>query len=161
MLVAGLEPGDRVGILALNRVEFLEVLFGAMRAGCVPVMINVKLPDETVEFIIGDAAMKIVFADYDQAARVPAGVRTVPFDDGEDPFEAFKIPTEEPFPSFFPRRFDIAEQPYTRLHWPTEGRVAGSCRPSLDDWQDSRKPRHSRGRLFSNFRTAHHKNAPS
>ena len=113
LLVAGLEPGDRVGILALNRVEFLEVLFGAMRAGCVPVMINVKLPDETVEFIIGDAAMEIVFADSDQAARVPAGVRTVAFDDGEDPFEVFKIPTEEPFPSFFPGRSDIAEQPYT------------------------------------------------
>ena len=90
LLVAGLEPGDRVGILALNRVEFLEVLFGAMRAGCVPVMINVKLPDETVEFIIGDAAMKIVFADSDQAARVPTRVRTVAFDDGEDPFEVFK-----------------------------------------------------------------------
>ena len=59
-------------------------------------MINVKLPDETVEFIIGDAAIKIVFADSDQAARVPAGVRTVPFDDGEDPFEVFKIPTESP-----------------------------------------------------------------
>ena len=55
LLLAGLEPGDRVGILAVNRVEFLEVLFGAMRAGCVPVMINVKLPDATVKFIIDDA----------------------------------------------------------------------------------------------------------
>ena len=34
LIRAGLVPGDRVGILALNRVEFLEVLFGAMRAGC-------------------------------------------------------------------------------------------------------------------------------
>lgn len=113
LLVAGLEPGDRVGILALNRVEFLEVLFGAMRAGCVPVMINVKLPDETVEYIIGDAEMKIVFADADQAGRVPGGVRTVVFGDGDDSFDGFKIPSDEPFPSFFPGPGDIAEQPYT------------------------------------------------
>ena len=113
LLVAGLEPGDRVGILALNRVEFLEVLFGAMRAGCVPVMINVKLPDETVEYIIGDAEMKIVFADADQAGRVPGDVRTVAFGDSDDSFDGFKIPSGEPFPSFFPGRGDIAEQPYT------------------------------------------------
>lgn len=113
LLVAGLQPGDRVGILALNRVEFLEVLFGAMRAGCVPVMINVKLPDETVEYIIGDAEMKIVFADADQAGRVPGGVRTVVFGDGDDSFDGFKIPSDEPFPSFFPGPGDIAEQPYT------------------------------------------------
>ena len=113
LLVAGLEPGDRVGILALNRVEFLEVLFGAMRAGCVPVMINVKLPDETVEYIIGDAEMKIVFADADQAGRVPGDVRTVAFGDSDDSFDGFKIPSGEPFPSFFPGGGDIAEQPYT------------------------------------------------
>ena len=49
---AGLDRGDRIAILALNRVEFLEVMFGAMRAGCVPVMINAKLTAEQVPFII-------------------------------------------------------------------------------------------------------------
>ena len=113
LLMAGMEPGDRIGILALNRVEFLEVLFGAMRAGCVPVMINIKLPDDTVGFIVGDAGMKMVFADRNQAARVPDGVRTVTFDGGDDPFDAFKVPSDEPFPSFLPGPGDIAEQPYT------------------------------------------------
>ncbi|MBI05190.1 MAG: long-chain fatty acid--CoA ligase [Pelagibacteraceae bacterium] len=113
LLVAGLEPNDRVGILALNRVEFLEVLFGAMRAGCVPVMINVKLPDETVEYIICDAGMQIVFADTEQTARVPENVRTVSFGESKDPFDEFKIRSDEAFPSFFPGHGDIAEQPYT------------------------------------------------
>ena len=113
LLFAGFEPGDRIGILALNRVEFLEVLFGAMRVGCVPVMINVKLPDETVRYIVGDAGMKAVFADAEQAGRVPDGVRTVVFGGSDDPYEAFKISSDEPFPSFFPGRGDIAEQPYT------------------------------------------------
>jgi long-chain acyl-CoA synthetase len=121
LLVAGMEPGDRIGILALNRVEFLEVLFGAMRVGCVPVMINIKLPDETVEYIVRDAAMKAVFADLNQAERVPEGVRTITFPAGggsaghgrSDAYEDFKIYADDAFPSFFPGGNDIAEQPYT------------------------------------------------
>ena len=33
---AGLKPGDRIGILSLNRVEFVVTLLGAMRAGVSP-----------------------------------------------------------------------------------------------------------------------------
>ncbi|MEC7463796.1 MAG: class I adenylate-forming enzyme family protein [Pseudomonadota bacterium] len=113
LIVAGLEPGDRIGILALNRVEFLEVLFGAMRAGCVPVMINVKLPAETAEYIISDAEVKIIFADADQIARINNSTRIVSFGEGDDPFDRFKIFSNEAFPSFFPGKGDIAEQPYT------------------------------------------------
>ena len=125
LLVAGIEPGDRVGILALNRVEFLEVLFGAMRAGCVPVMINVKLPDASVEYIVRDADMKVVFADANQAERVPDGVRTLTFPSAaelsgggkghgsSDAYQNFVIHSEAPFPSFFAGGDDIAEQPYT------------------------------------------------
>jgi long-chain acyl-CoA synthetase len=92
-----------------------------MRVGCVPVMINIKLPDETVEYIVRDAAMKAVFADLNQAERVPEDVRTITFLAGggsaghgrSDAYEDFKIYADDAFPSFFPGGNDIAEQPYT------------------------------------------------
>ncbi|MBM3487319.1 MAG: acyl--CoA ligase [Alphaproteobacteria bacterium] len=105
---AGLGAGDRVGILALNRVEFLETLFGAMRAGCVPVMINIKLPAETIHYIVRDAGARIVFADPDLVRLVPAGTRVVAF--GPD-YAGFQRPG--PCESFRPGPNDIAEQPYT------------------------------------------------
>ncbi len=105
---AGLGKGDRVGILALNRVEFLEVLFGSMRAGCVPVMINAKLPAEQVRYIVADAGAKIVFSDPEFAHLCADDANIVRFDDD---YDAFKDPGA--FESFVPGPQDIAEQPYT------------------------------------------------
>tara|TARA_B100000686_G_scaffold352742_1_gene455799 strand:- start:659 stop:2191 length:1533 start_codon:yes stop_codon:yes gene_type:complete len=113
LLVSGIQPGSRIGIMALNRVEFLEVLFGAMRAGCVPVMINIKLPSDTIEYIIRDAEISIIFADGEQVGRIPSDVRVISFDSGSENYNTFKISTDEPFPSFLPGETHLAEQPYT------------------------------------------------
>ncbi len=108
----GLGPGDRVGILALNRVEFLEVLFGAMRAGCVPVMINAKLPAAQVQFIIADSGAKIVFAEAELRALSAPETRIVEFGPpGAGDYADFVDPGR--FESFRPGPDDIAEQPYT------------------------------------------------
>ena len=63
LVAAGFGEGDRVGVLALNRVEYIAVLFGAVRAGCVPVPINVKLPRDAVEYILNDAGVRLVFSE--------------------------------------------------------------------------------------------------
>jgi long-chain acyl-CoA synthetase len=108
MLKAGLKPGDRVGILALNRVEFLEVLFGAMRAGLVPVMINVKLPASQVQYIVADSGAKIVFSDPGFSKLLAADTKCVTFGAA---YDAFKDPGA--LDSFKPGPKDVAEQPYT------------------------------------------------
>src|SRR5687767_9089781 len=54
-----LAPGDRIPILSLNRHEFTATLLGAMRAGVVPVPINIKVAAETVRYIVADAGAKL------------------------------------------------------------------------------------------------------
>jgi acyl-CoA synthetase (AMP-forming)/AMP-acid ligase II len=75
----GLKPGDRIGILSLNRAEFVMTLLGAMRAGVVPVPVNVKLPAEAAAYILTDAGARLVFTDAGSKRLAPAGLRAVEF----------------------------------------------------------------------------------
>src|SRR5207247_6971742 len=74
---SGLRPGDRLGILSLNRVEFVVVLLGAMRAGVVPVPINVKLSADTVSYILSDSSARLVFAESESKRLRPFVVHVV------------------------------------------------------------------------------------
>jgi long-chain acyl-CoA synthetase len=104
----GLEPGDRVGILALNRPEYVEALFGTMRAGCVPVPLNVKLPAETLAFIARDAGLRLLFADAGHRAVAPADVPIIDFDTS---YGEFVKPGR--FTAHVPHPHDLCLQPYT------------------------------------------------
>lgn len=108
----GIKPGDRVGILSLNRVEFVATLLGTMRAGVVPVPINIKLTADTVAFILKDAGAKLAFAEPASRRLCPAGVRVVEFgSDANDAFGYFLDPGN--FAAFEPARDSVAVQPYT------------------------------------------------
>ena len=54
----GLVPGDRLLLAMANRFEFIETFFGAMRAGLVPVPLNIRLGADTIRFVVGDSACK-------------------------------------------------------------------------------------------------------
>ena len=58
LVACDLEPGDRLLLAMSNRSEFIEVFFGAMRAGIIPIPLNIKLGAETIAFIIEDADCK-------------------------------------------------------------------------------------------------------
>jgi acyl-CoA synthetase (AMP-forming)/AMP-acid ligase II len=51
----GFRLGDRLAMSVSNRTEFVEVMFGAMRAGIVPVPLNTKLAPDTLDYVICDA----------------------------------------------------------------------------------------------------------
>ncbi len=85
----GLKPGDRVAMAVGNRFEFIEVMYGAMRAGIVPVPLNVKLGADMLAFIIADAGCRAAVAEPGcnphfvglvDAAKLPVklGFRPVP-----------------------------------------------------------------------------------
>ena len=77
----GVGRGARVGILALNRPEYIAALYGTMRAGAIPVPLNVKLPAESLAFIARDAGLSLLFVDAAHRAVAPA-VPAVDFDAG-------------------------------------------------------------------------------
>jgi long-chain acyl-CoA synthetase len=103
----GLGRGDRVGILSLNRPEYVATLFGAMRAGCVPVPLNVKLPADTLAYIADDAGLALLFTDAGHR-RVCPSVPVVDFDDGyRDFLKPGTVAAMTPGPT------DLCLQPYT------------------------------------------------
>lgn len=109
---AGLKPGDRAAILSLNRAEFVIALLGAMRAGVVPVPVNIKLAAETIAYILADAGAKLVFAERELKQLVPTGVPVIELESaGNAGFEQFLDPG--PFEAFEPAPDSIAIQPYT------------------------------------------------
>ena len=109
---AGLAPGDRIGILSLNRIEFIATLLGCMRAGVVPVPVNIKLTANAIAFILEDAGAKLLFSEPALRKLCPAGMRIVEYGgDGEHSYARFVDPGE--FTAFVPAPNSIAVQPYT------------------------------------------------
>src|SRR6266850_1054334 len=108
---SGLKPGDRVGILSPNHVQFVTTLFGAMRAGVIPVPVNIKLSADTVSYILADAAVRLVFTEPELKRLVPEGTDVVFFGRGSGGFESFL--DFGPFQAFEPAPDSIAIQPYT------------------------------------------------
>ena len=109
---AGVAPAARIGILSLNRAEFVTTLLGAMRAGVVPVPVNVKLAADGVAYILNDAGAEIVFTESALRHLIPAGLRIVEFGgDGADGSNRFLDPGS--FDAFEPAPDSVAIQPYT------------------------------------------------
>jgi acyl-CoA synthetase (AMP-forming)/AMP-acid ligase II len=104
----GLEAGDRIGILALNRAEYLTVTLGAVLAGMVPVPLNVKLAAETLAGILGTDKVALMLAERAFAPLIPEGAPAVFFEDGYrdlldfGPFDAVTVSADQ-----------VSMQPYT------------------------------------------------
>ncbi|MCK9506862.1 MAG: acyl--CoA ligase [Pigmentiphaga sp.] len=105
----GFVKGDRIGILCVNRLEFLVVFFGAMRAGVIPVPIGVLHPKDTIRWVIEDSDLKLVFCDANLLHQVEDLVDTISVE--SEAYQAFQDPG--PFEPIVPVDDDIAFQPYT------------------------------------------------
>ncbi|WP_235157002.1 AMP-binding protein [Rhodococcus ruber] len=59
----GIRPGDRVGIMMVNRPEFHIIDTGALHARAVPVSIYNSLPPEQIAWILKDAGVEVVITE--------------------------------------------------------------------------------------------------
>jgi long-chain acyl-CoA synthetase len=68
----GVEPGDRVGLMLPNVLEFPVLYYGVLRAGAVVVPMNPLLKAREVEYYLGDSGAGLIFAWHavaDEAAK--------------------------------------------------------------------------------------------
>jgi fatty-acyl-CoA synthase len=68
----GLSPGDRVGLLASNRVEFLDAFFAAAKSGIILVPLSTRLTPHELEYIVRDAGLRAFMYGGDFADAVRA-----------------------------------------------------------------------------------------
>lgn len=84
----GVEPGDRVAVLAPNTIAALEAQFGVMLAGAVLVMLNIRLQAQELTWILQHCEAKMLIADPQFRCEAPVVV---------DDYEAFLAEGEFPF----------------------------------------------------------------
>ena len=63
LLGLGLEKGDRLGLLLMNGVEFVESFFAAAKSGLVNVPLNWRLVADELEFIL-TASLILILSLY-------------------------------------------------------------------------------------------------
>ncbi len=67
LLEAGLSRGQRVLLLMHDTPEYAAAIFGAMHAGCVPVLINTLSPAELVAYYLQDSGAEVAIVEGELA----------------------------------------------------------------------------------------------
>ncbi|MFC6988858.1 long-chain-fatty-acid--CoA ligase [Haloplanus sp. GCM10025708] len=66
----GIEKGDRVAVLDPNTHFHLEAAYGIMQIGAIHTPLNYRLTPDDYEYILDDAGVDAIFADYEYAPKV-------------------------------------------------------------------------------------------
>lgn len=70
LLAQGVKPGEHVGLLASNSVEFMEAFFGITLIGATVVPLNVRYKSTELGYIIRNAELVAVLTQADASAHV-------------------------------------------------------------------------------------------
>jgi acyl-CoA synthetase (AMP-forming)/AMP-acid ligase II len=78
----GVQPGDRIGWLALNHPDYITLMCASFRLGAVLVAINARLVAREIAYILGDAGIGLIvsetgFLPLVEDARATTGLKTV------------------------------------------------------------------------------------
>jgi long-chain acyl-CoA synthetase len=75
LIAAGIEPGDRIGLLSHTRYEWTLADYAIWTAGAVTVPVYETSSAEQVEWILGNSGARAVIAETDEHAEIVSGVR--------------------------------------------------------------------------------------
>lgn len=67
---AGVQPGDRVGMLLKNSVDYIVFIFAIARTGAVAVRLNWRLAPSELEFILNDSGTSLLVLDDDLVEKI-------------------------------------------------------------------------------------------
>ena len=79
----GLQRGDRVMLFLNDTFAYPSIMFGAIRAGLVPILINTSSPADLIRYYLQDSAARAVFTDAEHShlfhaqTLVQTGVETI------------------------------------------------------------------------------------
>jgi len=127
-LARGHKPGDKLAIYAYNRPEFVEALFGAMKARLVPVNVNYRYREDELAYLFDNSDATVVVYESDFAERVANVRERLPkvrqwieiVDDGAV-HNAFAISWREVVGEGTARRLDLRRDPGDLLFMYTGG----------------------------------------
>jgi fatty-acyl-CoA synthase len=74
----GVKPGDRVATFANNSIAHLEMYYAVPLLGAVLHMVNIRLHDEQIAYIIDHAGDEVVIADDDLLAQLQSALAGCP-----------------------------------------------------------------------------------
>jgi len=66
----GIEKGDRVAVLDPNTHYHLEAAYGAMQLGAIHTPLNYRLTPDDFSYILEDAGVDAIYADYEYAPKI-------------------------------------------------------------------------------------------
>ena len=78
LAVAGVSTGDRIGIVSLNCLEYLDLYGAAARLGAIMLPVNWRLSAEEIVQVLNDATPKLVFVDAEHQPVVAAARDRLP-----------------------------------------------------------------------------------
>ncbi len=78
MKAAGIGPGDRVGLLALNEPEYFDMYFGLGKIGAILVPINYRLAGPEIQYILSDCGAKAFVFGKEYATVADAIRKDIP-----------------------------------------------------------------------------------
>jgi acyl-CoA synthetase (AMP-forming)/AMP-acid ligase II len=82
LLRAGIQKGDRLGVVSYNCDEFMILYGAAAKIGATMLPVNWRFQQEEMEFVLSDCTPKIVFAGPDFRRSVAEARERLPFIEG-------------------------------------------------------------------------------